>query len=107
MPWMAVNRITVDTPAEADRVVDAFRHRAGKVDLQPGFLGIEVWREHEGKEVLVATRWQRREDFEAWVNGTAFQQAHANAGASPGTAHGGLYELAIGPGTTPTTPRTP
>ena len=95
MPWMAVNRITVESPADADRVIEAFRHRAGKVDLQPGFLGIEVWRHHEGKEVLVATRWQRREDFEAWVDGPAFRQAHARAGEAPGTAHGSLYEQAI------------
>jgi len=95
MPWVLVNRITVDSPAEADHVVEAFRHRAGKVDLQPGFLGIEVWREKDGKEVLVATRWQREEDFEAWVNSPAFQHAHARAGASPGTAHGMSYEVVI------------
>ena len=95
MPWLSVNRITVETAPEADRIVEAFRHRAGKVDLQPGFLGIEVWRESEGREVLVATRWQRREDFEAWVNGPAFRAAHAKADGAGGSAHGSLYEQAI------------
>lgn len=93
--WVLVNRIAVDTPEEADKVVQAFRHRAGKVDLQPGFLGLEVWREAAGKEVLVSTRWQRREDFEAWIESPAFRHAHANASASPGTAHGTAYEIVI------------
>jgi heme oxygenase (staphylobilin-producing) len=95
MPWVLVNRISVESPADADQVVEAFRHRAGKVDLQPGFLGIEVWREEEGKEVLVATRWARREDFEAWVNGPAFRQAHQHVAGGPGTAHGSAYEVVL------------
>ena len=79
MTWVLVNRISVGTPDEADRVVEAFRHRAGKVDLQPGFLGIEVWREEGGKEVMVSTRWRHREDFQNWLNGPAFRQAHERA----------------------------
>jgi heme-degrading monooxygenase HmoA len=93
--WVLVNRITVDTPEEADQVVEAFRHRAGKVDLQPGFLGLEVWREQGGKEVVVSTRWQRTEDFEAWIRSPAFQHAHARASESPGTGHGTAYEIVI------------
>lgn len=95
MPWVAVNRITVESPAEADRVVEAFRHRAGKVDLQPGFQGLEVWREEEGKEVLVSTRWESKEQFLAWVNGPAFQEAHRRAQGGPGAAHGTVYEVVI------------
>jgi len=95
MPWVAVNRITVESPAEADRVVEAFRHRAGKVDLQPGFLSLEVWREEEGTEVMVATRWATKEQFSAWVNGPAFQEAHRKAKGGPGSAHGTVYEVVI------------
>jgi heme oxygenase (staphylobilin-producing) len=95
MPWVLVNRITVESPADADRIVEAFRHRAGKVDLQPGFLGFELWREEGGKEVLVSTRWERKEDFEAWVEGPAFRQAHARAEGGPGTAHGTAYEVVL------------
>ena len=95
MAWTSVNRITVASPAEADRIIEAFRHRAGKVDLQPGFAGFEVWREEEGREVMVITRWQRKEDFLAWVNGPAFREAHRRASGSPGEAHGSVYEVAI------------
>lgn len=95
MAWVAVNRITVESPAEADRVIDAFRHRAGKVDLQPGFRSLEVWREEEGKEVLVSTRWDTKEQFRAWVNGPAFQEAHRTARGGPGSAHGTVYEVVL------------
>lgn len=93
MTWVLVNRISVQSPQEADQIVEAFRHRAGKVDRQAGFLGIEVWREENGKEVLVSTRWRTREDFQNWLHGPAFQQAHARAKGSPGEAAGSAYEI--------------
>jgi heme-degrading monooxygenase HmoA len=95
MPWVLVNRISVDSPGEADRLVEAFRHRAGKVDQQPGFLGIEVWREEDGKEVMVTTRWREKEDFRAWMDGPAFRQAHARVEGGPGRAAGSAYEVVI------------
>ena len=95
MTWILVNRISVDHPEEADRIIDSFRHRAGKVDLQPGFLGIEVWREQDGKEVIVSTRWKSREDFQAWMDGPAFRQAHARVEGGPGRAAGSAYEVVI------------
>lgn len=95
MAWIAVNRIAVDSSKEADEVVERFRHRPKKVDGRPGFVSLEVWREEEGKEVLVMTRWERREDFLAWVESPAFQEAHRGAQGSPGRAHGMLYEVAL------------
>ena len=95
MPWVLINRISVESPTEADRVVEAFRHRAGKVDQQPGFLGIEVWRKEDGKEVMVSTRWRTKEDFQNWINGPAFRQAHERAKGSPGQAAGSVYEVVI------------
>lgn len=95
MVWIAVNRITVDSSAEADQVVEAFRRRPKKVDQRPGFQALEVWREEEGKEVLVMTRWARKEDFLAWVESPAFREAHRGAAGSPGEAHGTIYEVVI------------
>jgi len=95
MTWVLVNRISVDSPADADRIVEAFRQRAGKVDQQPGFLGIEVWREEEGKEVMVSTRWRNKEDYQNWIDGPAFRQAHERARGSPGQASGSVYEVVI------------
>jgi heme oxygenase (staphylobilin-producing) len=96
MSWAAVNRITVESPADADRMVERFRHRAGKVDLQPGFLNFEVWREEEGKEILVLTRWARKQDFVSWVESDAFREAHKPARGSPGSAAGTVYEIVLG-----------
>lgn len=98
MVWTAVNRIKVERAEDGERVVEAFRHRAGKVDLQPGFAGFELWREEEGREILVLTRWTRREDFRAWVTGPAFREAHARAPGTPGDSSGALYEVVIGAG---------
>jgi heme-degrading monooxygenase HmoA len=95
MPWVLVNRISVDSAADADRIVEAFRHRAGKVDQQPGFLGFELWREEEGREVVVSTRWRGKADFEAWVNSPAFRQAHEKAEGGPGRAAGSAYEVVL------------
>ena len=94
MVWASVNRISVE-PGEAERVIEAFRHRSGKVDLEPGFRKFEVWRETDGREVMVVTLWDRREDFEAWVNGPAFRAAHAKAKDSPGSSAGSLYEIVL------------
>lgn len=93
--WLLVNRISTETPADADRIVEAFRHRAGKVDQQPGFLGIEVSREEAGQEVMVMTRWRSKEDFQNWINGPAFREAHERAPGGPGRAAGSAYEVVI------------
>lgn len=95
MAWVLVNRIAVDSPDEANRIVERFRHRAGKVDLQPGFLGIEVWREERGTEVMVSTRWNNQADYRAWVDGPAFQEAHKGTEGGPGRAAGVAYEIVI------------
>ena len=95
MVWVGVNRISVETPEDGEAVLRAFRGRAKKVDLQPGFLKFEVWREEGGKEIMVLTHWQRREDFLAWVESPAFREAHRHAGESPGSAAGTLYEVAL------------
>ena len=96
MVWVGVNRITVESLEEGEQVLNAFRHRAKRVDLQPGFLQFEVWREDGGKEIMVLTRWARKEDFMAWVESPAFRHAHSRAGESPGSAAGSIYEVAIG-----------
>ncbi|MCI4355474.1 MAG: antibiotic biosynthesis monooxygenase [Thermoplasmata archaeon] len=95
MTWIAVNRISVDSSADADRIVEAFRHRTKKVDLQPGFLKFEVWREEASHEVMIVTRWQQRADFVAWTESAAFREAHHRAQGAPGTPGGSVYEVVL------------
>lgn len=91
--WLLVNRIPVDSPADAERVITAFRGRARKVDSQPGFLAFELWKEEGGKEVVVTTRWRTKSDFETWLNSPAFHESHHRARGTPGEAHGSAYEV--------------
>ena len=56
MTWGLVHRIAVGSPEEVDRIVEAFRRRAGSADRQPGSLGPEGRREAGGTVVLVPTR---------------------------------------------------
>ena len=93
MAWLLANRIKVESPADAERVIEAFRGRARKVDTQPGFLGFELWKEESGKEVVVTTRWRAKSDFEAWLNSPAFHESHHRAKGTPGEAHGSAYEV--------------
>ncbi|MCI4335076.1 MAG: antibiotic biosynthesis monooxygenase [Thermoplasmata archaeon] len=95
MVWVGVNRITVDSAEEAEQIVNAFRHRAGKVDRAPGFLKFELWKEEKGREVMVLTHWREQADFQHWIESPAFREAHRHAEGSPGQGAGGLYEVVL------------
>ncbi len=81
-----------------ERRVEAFRDRKGLVDRMPWFRGFALPVDWERLEALVATRWESREAFEAWVESEEFRRAHSGArGPSPGvSSEGGLYEVVLG-----------
>ena len=56
----------------ADRVVEMFANNRGAVQDFPGFVSMEVLRPEGADEVLVVTRWQSREAFDAWVGSGSF-----------------------------------
>ncbi len=56
----------------ADRVVEMFANSRGAVQDFPGFVSMEVLRSEGADEVLVVTRWQSREAFDAWVGSEEF-----------------------------------
>ncbi|WP_273845120.1 antibiotic biosynthesis monooxygenase family protein [Rubrobacter calidifluminis] len=60
----------------AGRVAGMFRESRGSVQSFPGFVSMEVLSSEDGREVVVITRWQRREDFENWVKSPEFSRAH-------------------------------
>ena len=61
-----VNSLPVKEGA-ADRIVERFVESRGHVQAFPGFVSIEVFKSDTEDEVLVLTRWQDRESFDAWV----------------------------------------
>ncbi|MBX6762708.1 MAG: antibiotic biosynthesis monooxygenase [Rubrobacteraceae bacterium] len=81
----------------AERVVEMFRESRGSVQNFPGFVSMEVLSSEDGREVVVITRWQRREDFEAWVRSPEFSQAHRSSGDGLFTGHPNIsfYEVAL------------
>ena len=68
------NRLPVKKGA-AGQIVERFANSRGHVRNLPGFVSIEVLSSEgtEGAdEVLVITRWQSRDAFDAWVGSEEF-----------------------------------
>jgi heme-degrading monooxygenase HmoA len=61
-----VNSLPVEEGA-ADRIVERFAESRGHVQGFPGFVSMEVLKSEAEDEVLVVTRWQDRDSFDAWV----------------------------------------
>lgn len=88
MAFVAINALSV--PAERRETLEQrFAQRAGEVDRTPGFQAFELLRPVEGEDrYLVYTRWDSREDFEAWTRSQAFGQGHAQQRADGPAASG-------------------
>jgi len=82
----------------ADRIVDRFAESRGHVQEFPGFVSMEVLKSSEGEEVLVITRWENRESFDAWVRSEEFSNVHGRSGGE-GLLRGhpkmSSYEVAV------------
>ncbi|MEV2925087.1 heme oxygenase, partial [Paenibacillus larvae] len=53
--------------------------KVGKVESMPGFLGLEVLLTEHTKnydEVTISTRWESKENFQAWTRSDAFRESH-------------------------------
>ena len=91
------NRLPVSEGA-ADQVVEMFASSRGDVQDFPGFVSMEVLRAEDGSEVMVLTRWQSRDAFEAWVASDAFKRTHARGdarGLLTGHPQMNSYEVAV------------
>ena len=56
----------------AGQVAGMFADSRGNVQGFPGFVPIEILRSEGEDEVLMITRWQSREAFDAWVGSEQF-----------------------------------
>jgi heme-degrading monooxygenase HmoA len=76
--YVVANRVPVAL-AWRDEFESRFRHRAGQVDQQPGFVRMEVLRPvNDESPYVVLTVWQDRAAFDAWLKSDDFKAAHAN-----------------------------
>lgn len=64
----------------AHKLIERF-DKVGKVETMKGFLGLEVLlteSTEDYEEVTVSTRWESKEDFQAWTRSDAFKESHAH-----------------------------
>ncbi len=94
------NHLPVKEGAAA-QVVERFANSRGHVQGFPGFVSMEVL-STEGTggedEVLVVTRWQSRDAFDAWVGSEEFRRAHGKGGGGEllrGHPRMSTYEVAV------------
>ena len=100
---MIVNLFHVTVPVEhAGPFERSWTQRAGLVDTMPGFRGMEVLRDGgQPGRYIILTRWDSREQFDAWANSPAFTAGHArtNSGEAGNAAGGDLEFFDIVPST--------
>jgi heme-degrading monooxygenase HmoA len=80
--FVVVNRLQVPDAETGAQLEERFRSAGGRAGDVPGRLGFEFWRNAEGREYLVVTRWRSEADFDAWRRSEAFRQAHRDTGGS-------------------------
>jgi heme-degrading monooxygenase HmoA len=94
------NRLPVKEGA-AGQIVERFANSRGHVQGFPGFVSMEVLSSEgteEADEVLVITRWQSRDAFDAWVGSEEFKRAHGRGGGGDllrGHPQMSTYEVAV------------
>jgi diguanylate cyclase (GGDEF)-like protein len=72
----AISRFRIANGTEAV-VAEAFAHRVGLVDAQPGFLGLEVFTDAADSAIFyLATRWTDEASFSAWHKSDAHRESH-------------------------------
>ncbi|MBB4933610.1 heme-degrading monooxygenase HmoA [Lipingzhangella halophila] len=89
-----VVKFNVLTVPEDERATleERFANRSGLVEGQPGFREFQLLRPVEGtNRYLVYTRWRSEEDFQNWLQSTAFQKGHAKAAADAGREDAGEH----------------
>jgi heme-degrading monooxygenase HmoA len=76
--YVVINRVPVAKDWQ-DAFEQRFLERAGQVELQPGFVRMEIMRpETEDTPYLVQTAWKDRAAFDAWLKSDDFKVAHQN-----------------------------
>nr|WP_230986545.1 heme oxygenase [Cohnella fermenti] len=75
-----VTNVSQITKGSGMLLIERF-NKVGKVEGMKGFLGLEVMLTENTKEydeVTVSTRWESKEDFQAWTKSEAFRESHAH-----------------------------
>jgi heme-degrading monooxygenase HmoA len=74
--YIVANRVPV-AAAWCELFEERFRTRAGQLDMQPGFVRLQVLRPVDASSpYVVLTTWRDQAAFEAWVGSEDFRLAH-------------------------------
>ncbi|MBH5320840.1 heme oxygenase [Paenibacillus sp. GSMTC-2017] len=74
-----VTNVSQITKGSGEKLIERF-NKVGKVEAMKGFLGLEVMMTENTKEydeVTVSTKWESKEDFQAWTRSEAFRESHS------------------------------
>ncbi|MDH5378168.1 MAG: antibiotic biosynthesis monooxygenase [Gammaproteobacteria bacterium] len=78
MHYVVCNRVPV-LPGYEEMFEERFRNRAGKIELQPGFVRMQVLKPRsENTPFVVFTTWENEQAFLNWVDSEDFREAHRN-----------------------------
>ncbi|GLX66555.1 heme oxygenase [Paenibacillus glycanilyticus] len=75
-----VTNVSQITKGNGIKLIERF-DRVGKVEGMAGFLGLEVMLTENTKEydeVTVSTKWESKENFQAWTRSEAFRESHSH-----------------------------
>ncbi|MCI3923765.1 heme oxygenase [Paenibacillus sp. TRM 82003] len=75
-----VTNVSQITKGSGMKLIERF-NKVGKVERMRGFLGLEVMLTENTKEydeVTVSTKWESKEDFQAWTHSEAFRESHSH-----------------------------
>lgn len=76
--YVVMNRVMVKDDWRPE-LIKRFENRKGKIDLQPGFVSMQVLEpEAVGMPCVVLTIWQSKDYFEQWIKSDDFRSAHQN-----------------------------
>ncbi|WP_080847461.1 antibiotic biosynthesis monooxygenase family protein [Cytobacillus gottheilii] len=54
-----------------------FKNRKGKIENEPGFIGLRVLRPQKDNTYIVLTFWEDEKSFNNWQKSNSFKQAHS------------------------------
>jgi len=98
MDYVVANRVFVK-PEYAEEFEQRFKHRAGQINQQPGFVHMQVLKpESENTPYVVLTHWQNEKAFQNWIGSDDFKLAHQNPMPKDAFLDGGgieKYEVVV------------
>lgn len=78
MNFVVANRVFLK-PEYNDEFEKRFKHRAGQIDQQIGFVSMQVLKpKSEDTPYIILTHWVNEQAFNNWVGSDDFKVAHQN-----------------------------